>query len=49
MSEFCKRCFLDLFGPVEDDEVIIMSEEPWLCEGCGEWVPVVEEIQKKNT
>jgi len=49
MSEFCKACFLQIFGPVDDDEVIIESEEPWLCEGCGEWVPIVDIIQKKNT
>lgn len=45
MSEFCRECFLKLFGPV-DDEIIIESEEPWLCEGCGEWKPVVDYIQK---
>lgn len=49
MAEFCKNCFLELFGPVEEDEEIILSEEPWLCEGCGKWVPVVDKIEKKNT
>lgn len=48
MAEFCKDCFLKLFGPVEDDKEIIESKEPWLCEGCEEWVPVVDVIQKKN-
>lgn len=48
MSEFCKECFLELFDPVDDDEVIIESEEPWLCEGCGKWILVVDKIEKKN-
>ena len=49
MAEFCKDCFLKLFGPVEKDEVIIESKEPWLCEGCGEWMPIVDIIRKKDT
>ena len=48
MSEFCKNCFLKLFGPVDDDEEIVLSEEPWLCEGCEQWIPVVDKIEKKN-
>ena len=47
MSEFCKDCFLKLFGPVDDDEEIIESKEPWLCEGCGQQIPVVDKIEKK--
>ena len=49
MSEFCKDCFLKIFGPINDNKEIIESTEPWLCEGCGEWKLVVEEIQDKNT
>lgn len=49
MSEFCKDCFLKIFGPVDDNEEIIESNEPWLCEGCGEWKLVVDKIQDKNT
>ena len=48
MSEFCKDCFLKLFGPIDNDEEIIESKEPWLCEGCGQWIPVVDKIEKKN-
>lgn len=48
MAEFCKDCFLKLFGPVEEDEEIVLSEEPWLCEGCGEWVPIVDIVRKKG-
>lgn len=48
MAEFCKDCFLKLFGPVDEDEEIIESKEPWLCEGCEEWVPVVEIVRKKG-
>ena len=46
MAEFCKDCFLKLFGPVGKNEEIVLSEEPWLCEGCGEWVLIVDVIQK---
>ena len=49
MAEFCKDCFLKLFGPVEENEEIVLSEEPWLCEGFGKCVPVVDKIEKKNT
>lgn len=49
MSEFCKDCFLKLFGPIKNDEEIIESKEPWLCEGCGQWIQVVDKIEKKNT
>jgi hypothetical protein len=48
MSEFCKDCFLKLFGPVENDEIIIESKELWLCEGCEQWISVVDKIEKKN-
>lgn len=49
MSEFCKDCFLEIFGPINDNEEFIESKEPWLCEGCGEWKPVVDKVQDKNT
>lgn len=48
MAEFCKDCFLKLFGPVDEDEEIIKSEAPWLCEGCGQWTPVVDIVKKKD-
>ena len=48
MAEFCKDCFLKLFGPIEEDEEIVLSKESWLCEGCGEWKPVVDIIKKKE-
>jgi len=45
MSEFCKECFLKLFGPADDDEEII---ESWPYEDCEKWTPIVEIIQKDN-
>lgn len=39
MAEFCEKCYRELFN---QHAKLIMSEEPWLCEGCGEWTLVVE-------
>ena len=44
MAEFCKECFKELlFNDYEDDQLII-SEDDDLCEGCGEFKPVVIKI-----
>lgn len=41
MAEFCKECFLN-----KENEQIVMSEDDDLCEGCGEFKPVVVKIKK---
>lgn len=40
MAEFCKDCYVRVCGGREDDPVIL-SDELELCEGCGEYKPVV--------
>ena len=50
MAEFCKECFVKVFGPTKENEVIITTEdnELDLCENCLEWKPYVIEIKKSN-
>lgn len=36
MAEFCKECFKAKIDPSAEDDRIVMSTEPTLCEGCGE-------------
>ena len=40
MAEFCRECYVKICGGHESDPRI-MSEELELCEGCGEYKPVV--------
>lgn len=42
MAEFCKDCFEKL-NP--DWIIITISNDVDLCEGCGEWRPVVIEAE----
>lgn len=47
MAEFCKDCFEKYLTP--DRSVVdhvILSKDPELCEGCGEYKPVVVRISK---
>ena len=39
MAEFCSECYRKLFNPRAH---LLLSTNEWLCEGCGEWKPVVE-------
>ena len=49
MAEFCKDCFIETFRPSPDViSRIVMSKECDLCEGCGQWKPVVSYIRKKT-
>lgn len=46
MAEFCKECFLKfIWHTPSDGTQIILSEEPDLCEGCGEIKPVVVAVK----
>jgi hypothetical protein len=47
MTEFCKECFLK-FDNIQENEQIIMSEDDDLCEGCGEFKPVVIKIVRRK-
>lgn len=46
MAEFCKDCAVKYLGftPKQANNAI-MSDEPELCEGCGEMKPVVVRIK----
>lgn len=49
MAEFCLNCYLKDFP--EDENIvdrIIMSKDTGLCEGCGNFRPVVVKIKKGN-
>ena len=49
MAEFCKDCARKVLGFTEDElSRAVMSEDPDLCEGCGEYKPVVIHIREKN-
>lgn len=48
MAEFCKDCFKYIALDDISHYNLILSDEPWLCEGCGEWKLVVERIEEKN-
>lgn len=41
MSEFCFECWSELFGKGEAKEDYIISKCYCLCEGCGEYKPVI--------
>lgn len=44
MSEFCKDCYKTKLDPNVNDNDIVLSTEPTLCEGCGETKPIVIEV-----
>lgn len=49
MAEFCRDCFIETFRPSADEiRRIVMTKEYDLCEGCGEWKPVVSHIRRKS-
>lgn len=47
MAEFCKECFIKNFGNHEG-EVIVMSEEKDICEGCGAEDYTVDIVEAKS-
>ena len=53
MAEFCKECFINRILSSSEKEKynkrhlkIVMFNEPDLCEGCGEILPVVNYIEE---
>jgi len=42
MAEYCKDCASRILGL--NVSRAVMSKEPELCEGCGEYKPIVERI-----
>lgn len=47
MAEFCKECFMKMYGDLKGKK-IIMSKDEDLCEDCSELKPVVIKIVYKN-
>ena len=47
MAEFCKSCFMKLEPSVQED-LIILSSESELCEGCGMIKPVVTHVKQQE-
>ena len=48
MAEFCRDCFLRIEGDYRLADRIILSRDLDLCEGCGKWRRVVEEIRYRT-
>lgn len=41
MAEFCLECWNELNDTEDSQRKYIMSDDVWLCEGCGKWKKVV--------
>ncbi|MBR1969728.1 MAG: hypothetical protein IKA17_05180 [Clostridia bacterium] len=41
MAEYCLDCFNKMNGTDYDEYDFVVSKDLDLCEGCGEWKPVV--------
>ena len=48
MAEFCRDCFLDMEGDDHFADKIILSRDPDICEGCGEWKRVVVDLRYRT-
>lgn len=49
MAEFCLDCLNKINGTNYDESKYIISDDLDLCEGCGEWKPVVVAVRRKNS
>lgn len=45
MAEFCLDCWNRLHGEDKTERDVILSKDDDLCEGCGEFRPVVEGLR----
>ena len=48
MAEFCKECFIKIEPEYVKNKELILSEDDDLCEGCGQFKPVVIDIKDKK-
>lgn len=46
MAEFCLACWNDWNKKNDPPEMFILSKEPDICEGCGQWKPVIVAVRK---
>ena len=44
MAEFCKECYKTKLDPNVNDNDVILSSDPAICEECGELKPIVVEV-----
>lgn len=43
MAEFCRKCFIESLYPSQEDiDLIVMSEDETMCEGCMNWGQYVD-------
>lgn len=47
MAEFCLNCWNKIMGTKDPPGKYIISRELDLCEGCGEWKPVVIRVKRR--
>ncbi|MBQ3556818.1 MAG: hypothetical protein IJA11_03355 [Oscillospiraceae bacterium] len=47
MAEFCFDCWNKLMGEDYPAAHYILSDELDLCEGCGEWKPVIVRLKRR--
>lgn len=45
MAEFCKDCFIGIFHPAPDEQ-LVMSEDCDFCESCNQYKPYVLYVDK---
>lgn len=48
MAEFCRDCYIRMGMPLLEHEKLVESADHDLCEGCGQWKPIVEHIRPKT-
>lgn len=48
MAEFCLDCWNKLMNSNDPAEKYVLSDELDLCEGCGEWKPVIICIKRRH-
>ncbi len=47
MAEFCLDCWNRINESNDSEKKIVLSKDLELCEGCGEWKPVIITLRKR--
>jgi len=48
MAEFCLDCLNKMMGTNDPPGKYIISKEPDLCEGCGQFKPVIIQVRQRG-
>ncbi len=48
MAEYCLDCWNKINESEDSEKDFILSEDLDLCEGCGEWKPVIIRARKRG-